>query len=70
MYVANDTTGNDINTIEGVIIHKDYNAEYTQYYIKLNYGKIIVASMLNYYYFLTNDNKVSFFEIGEKVFIK
>jgi hypothetical protein len=26
--------------------------------------------MLNYYYFLTNDNKVSFFEIGEKVFIK
>lgn len=72
MYVVRELeqTESNINYIEGTIINKDYSAEYTQYYIKLNYDKIIVVSMLNYEHYAFDKEAISYFTIGEKVFIK
>jgi spermidine/putrescine transport system ATP-binding protein len=58
----------NINTLEGKIIHKSYNAEYTQYYIQLDYGKVIIASALNYS-IITNNYSPLQYEIGEKVYL-
>jgi len=57
------------NVFKGKIIQKDYLAEYTQYYVQLEYGKVIVVAELNYGH-LKEDGKINFYEIGENVFVK
>lgn len=57
------------NVLKGKIIQKDYSGEYTQYYVELEYGKIIIAAILNYA-FLSSTEAIPFFEVGEEIFIK
>jgi spermidine/putrescine transport system ATP-binding protein len=69
MSISYDENAENKNIFKGKIIQKDYRAEYTQYYVELDYGKIIVVSELNYN-FLLRDEMINFYEIGEEIFVK
>ncbi|MPN32460.1 Spermidine/putrescine import ATP-binding protein PotA [bioreactor metagenome] len=69
MKLSNTPETENQNITKGKIIQKDYQAEYTQYYVQLEYGKIIVVAELNYN-LLLNNALSNFFEVGESVYIK
>ncbi len=56
------------NSFKGKIVQKDYSGEYTQYFIELEYGKIIVVSELNYT-FLSSNAPITCYKVGDEVYI-
>ncbi len=60
------------NYLFGKIVQKDYRGEYTEYFIELEYGKLIVVAEPNYNFLfndIDNDNVINFYEVGENVYI-
>jgi spermidine/putrescine transport system ATP-binding protein len=64
--ISYDALSDSQNVFKGKIIQKDYFAEYTQYYVQLEYGKVIVVAELNYELM----QKTNFYEVGEDIFVK
>ncbi|MDR0927996.1 MAG: ABC transporter ATP-binding protein [Ignavibacteria bacterium] len=57
------------NCISGEIVNRDYDGEYTRYFVKLAYDKVIVVSILNYNFLFSNEPIKNFY-VGDKVFVK
>jgi len=56
------------NSFEGKIVQKTYAGEYRYYFVELKSGKLVVAAELNYD-FLSSGVPITFFEVGEDVYI-
>ncbi len=58
------------NSLKGRIVQKDYVGEYTQYFVELEYGKLIVVSELNYTFLSTsNTTQITSHRVGEEIYI-
>jgi putrescine transport system ATP-binding protein len=69
MQISKDPNISNQNVQKGIIIEKNYSAEYTQYFVKLEYGKVITVSMLNYLYLMDNRENEEF-DIGQEIYVK